>query len=173
MSIFDKDLAKKDILYGDLLEVEGWECSDMIDYEYLDRCIYSSFSQYALKEVVNKPSWKKFLVPFKTELDKSSDKMINSYIGEPILAAFTTVVLCCSTMEQIHKKLKEFITDLIDANPDISPSEYDESWRVKKFDVGVMDGLYEMAGFPCFIFIRFQTSKQNISTYLKLKFKDS
>ena len=171
-SLFDSDLAKKDILLGDVVELEAWDCANLNDYSALGPALDGTFSAKLKNKIIKLPKWKKFLSPFESIYNKpfsSLDiKQLRSYREYWQLCVFTWVVMCCSSLKEIPIKLNEFMKEISRDINDV----FGEDFHISKIDIFPFEGLGDMKGLPRLVVIKFEVYSREIVVYMKLKKRD-
>ena len=176
-SLFD-DNIKKDILFGDILELEEWECVTWSDESIIDIVMNSNFKDRStlsfkkIREVVKKPEWKSFLDPFKSYYLDGSNFADNDekYLYNICFYCFTWVVMCCKTIKEIKEKLTKFINASKNSKAEINAHERNEP--IEKIEVVPLEGLGDMKGIPRLVVIKFKIKGKDIIIYMKLKKRD-
>lgn len=166
-SIFN-DNIKKDILFGDVVELEDWECADMTSYDSIEMCFINTFlDRSKIMHIIKSPKWKKFLSPFENQYYDEINKAAGSraYLEIWLCEVFTWIVMCCATKNAIVKKLNEFIKDIT------LPHYMDNPCSIIKTDIFVIENPREKI--PRLVVFKFKSNdNKEIVTYMKLKKRD-
>lgn len=169
-SIFDDNISKE-LLLGDVIELEDWECAILEDYNGIGVTLDSTFSAKLKNKMIKTSKWKKFLLPFESiygnMFGNLSLKQANRYLGQWQLYAFTWVIMCCSSIKEIPRKLEEFMNDIRRNVRD--DDVFDEDFYVKKIDIIPLEGLGDMKGLPRLVVIKFDSKNRDITVFMKLK----
>lgn len=168
-SLFD-DNVKKDILIGDVMELEGWECSDINDYPETDLCFNQTFSAQKIQKLMTSPKWKRFLSPFASSYQqglRGVDKP-ELYIENYVPVILTWVIMCCKSSKEIKQKLDEFIKDSKHNDDFTTFLEY----YCKTIEVFPIEGAGNMKGLPRLITFKLKCEKGEYIVYAKLKKRD-
>ena len=173
-SLFDSDLAKKEILLGDLVELEEWECSNIEDYSAIGPALDSTFSAKLKNKLIKTSKWRKFLSPFESTYNKPFNsldaKQQRIYLEDWQPWVFTWVVMCCSSLKEIPIKLNEFMKEI---RRDIKDEGvFDEDFYITKIGITPLEGLGDMKGLPRLVVIVFKVYGREIVTYMRLKKRD-
>lgn len=171
-SIFD-DNIKKDLLFGNILEIEDWQCSNLEDYSNMGVVLDSTFSAKRKNKLIKLPKWKNFLSPLESIYNKPfsniEPKQQDKYIDCWQLWTFTWVVMCCSSLREIPIKLNEFMKEI---SRDINDNDvFDEDFYITKTDIVPLEGLGDMKGMPRLVVIKFKIKGREIVVFMKLKKK--
>lgn len=170
-SIFDDNISKE-LLLGDVMELVEWGCPYAEDYIGIGYTLDSTFSAKLKNKIIKTPKWKKFLSPFESVYGNMfgslSPKQNNMYLGQWQLWAFTWVVMCCSSIKEISRKLEEFMNDI---RRNIRDDDvFDEDFYIKKITVTPLEGLGEdMEGLPRLVVIKFDSKSRDINVFMRLK----
>ena len=173
-SIFDDNISKE-LLFGDVIELEAWECANLEDYSGIGIALDSTFSAKLKNKLIKTSKWKKILSPFESIYNKPfsnlSIKQSNEYLGQWQLWIFTWIVMCCSSIKEIPKKLEEFMNDI---RRNIRDDDvFDEDFYIKKIDIIPLEGLGEnMKGLPRLVVIKFDSKSRELVVFMKLKKRD-
>lgn len=157
-SLFDDDLEKRNPNIGDILEFDGWDCSDINDTWNLPFELDVAISSSSAIKVLKQPKWAKFLKPFAKSYERGLNSVdrISEYLECWQLVFFTWIIMCCDGKQQIKQKLEEFINETIDkkhASIEVIPLE----------GVGPMKNSIRMVVF------KFKFNSSEIMFYMKLK----
>lgn len=149
-SLFDNNLAKQDICYGDVYKLDEWIIPGQ---NFNMNIIEKSFPSKNAWKVLEKPSWKKFLKRFDFQ-NEYPEKFSPDFMYMDLFYMLTWITFCCSNKDEIKKKTTSFLKS-------IQP-EHNEK-PIGKFEVYPMDmrddlrmvcfKLYAKDGFeviPCF-----------------------
>ena len=175
-SLFD-DNIHKDLVFGDYLEVEGWECEDVDKEPFLEVMMSSNFGEYkdlSFKKIpllANKSPWKQFLKPFESVYADPDDKKWENqrYWYNKAFWYFTWVVMCCKDSKEIKDKLTFFINS--SKNSAMEVSWHRSNAPITKVKVDVLNGLGDMKGMPRMVIVKFNSYESNVIVWLKLKKK--
>lgn len=175
-SLFD-DNIHKDLVFGDYLEVEGWECEDVDKEPFLEVIMSSNFKEYKdgsfkkIPDLTKKSPWKQFLKPFESfYADPDAEKWGNArYWFNKAFWYFTWVVMCCKDSAEIKSKLTSFINS--SRNSAMETSWHRINHPITKVKVTVLDGLGDMKGMPRMVIVKFNSYESDVIIWLKLKKK--
>lgn len=176
-SLFD-DNIKKDVLFGDILEIENWECAGREDETMLEVVMNSNFSDWRtgsykkIREVAKKSQWKSFLDPLRSYYSVGANFIDNEekYLWNICFYYFTWVVMCCKSIKEVKEKLTEFINASRNSEMEVSRHRMNEP--IEKVEVAPLEGLDDMKGMPRLVVIKFKTKEREIVVYMKLKKRD-
>ena len=170
-SIFD-DNIKKDILIGDILELEQWESANITDYPKIDMCFNQTFNSMRIKKLISSQKWKKFLSPYASSYQEQIKKPNNSYqyMENNILVILTWIIMCCNSVNEIKQKLNEFIKH--SKNSEDTP--FIEEFEYYCYDIEIFPllGFGNMAGFPRLVSFKLKCKNREYVIYAKFKRKD-
>jgi len=175
-SLFD-DNIHKDLVFGDYLEVEGWECEDVDKEPFLEVMMSSNFGEYkdlSFKKIpllTKKSPWKQFLKPFESVYADPDDKKWENqrYWYNKAFWYFTWVVMCCKDSTEIKSKLTSFINS--SRNSAMEVSWHRSNAPITKVEVTVLNGLGDMKGLPRMVVIKFKSRESQAIFWLKLEKK--
>ena len=175
-SLFD-DNIHKDLLFGDVLELEGWELEDIDLEPFLEVIMSSNFKEYkdySFKKIhllTKKSPWKQFLKPFELVYADPDDKKWNNerYWWNQAFWYFTWVVMCCKDSVEIKSKLTSFINS--SRNSAMEVSWHRTNAPITKVEVTVLNGLGDMKDVPRMVVIKFASHPTNVMVWMKLKKK--
>lgn len=159
-SIFDDELEKNDILIGDILELDRWDCSNSMYVWNLPKMLDAAISSSSALKTIKKPDWVKFLRPFAKSYERgiNSVNRISNYLECWQLVFFTWIIMCSKGKNEIKRKLDEFINETIDKKYSIEVIPIE--------GVGTMRNLVRMVGF------KFKFNDSEILFYITLKKRD-
>lgn len=173
-SLFDDNISKE-LLLGDVMELEEWECANLEDYSGVGVALDSTFSAKLKNKLIKTSKWKKFLSPFESTYNVPFNhlniKQMNKYLGQWQLWIFTWIVMCCSSIKEIPHKLEEFMKEIKrNIHDDLV---FNEDFYIKKIDIIPLEGLGEdMKGLPRLVVIKFDSENREIVVFMKLKKRD-
>ena len=166
-SLFD-DNVKKSITFGDVLELEGWQSSDINDYPEIDLCFNRTFSAQKIQKLITSPKWKKFLSPHASSYQQGLNGVDNPelYIENYVAVILTWVIMCCENIGGISNKLNEFIKE----TRDTTHRHLDH--YCNNIQVFPMQGIGDMKDFPRLVTFKLKCRESEYIIYAKLKKRD-
>jgi len=166
-SLFD-DNVKKPIIFGDLLEIEGWEAADINDYPEIDLCFNRTFSAQKIQKLITSPKWKKFLSPYAESYRQGLNGVDKPelYMENYVPVILTWVIMCCENMDEISNKLNEFIKETRDTTHRYLDYYCDDIQIFTFWGVGYMKD------FPRLVTFKLKCKKDEYIVYTKLKKRD-
>lgn len=176
-SIFD-DNIKKDVLFGNVMELEGWESATPDAGPELEVVMNSNFKDWQtgtykkIREVTKKPQWKSFLNPLKSYYSVGANFIDNKekYWWNICFYFFTWVIMCCKNIKEIKEKLTKFINASRNSEMEVSWHRMNEP--IEKVEVIPLEGLGDMKGMPRLVVIKFKIKNKDVVIYMKLKKRD-
>ena len=163
-SLFDKDLVKRKVSYENLLEVVNWEWATHNDMNIGESSFSTTFDNETVTDVYNSPKWKKFTSDIGDKYIKQFDTN-NGYFRYGSLYTlpyFTSIIMSCSSMKEIERKLNEFIEEV--KNKKRSKT----SGYIKSIFIVPLEGVGDMKGLPRLITLRLNMEHVNKAAVLYL-----
>jgi len=166
-SLFD-DNVKKSITFGDVLEIEEWESTDINDYPEIDLCFNQTFSAQKIQNLITSPKWKKFLSPHASSYQQGLNGVDNPwlYIENYVPVILTWVIMCCENVKEISNKLNEFIKETRDS------SHKHLDYYCDNIQILPMRGVGSMKDFLRLVTFKLKCDKGEYIVYAKFKKRD-